>query len=166
MLSSSQSPSIGSQPIAVTPVGNPGVLELNDTYNGIVDQRTTLLFAGPAGALTFALAADDGRRIHNEARLRFMNAATQFTGVDFVLTLPDLSPDSVDALRTLAAPGIAAASALAPGDYDLYLRQTGTTTLLYGPTRISVAAEGLYELLALNGPDGTTADVVFLGDFP
>ncbi len=156
---------VGSQPIAVTPAGNPGVLELNQTYNGIVDQRTTLLFAGPAGTLAFGFGADDGRRIHKEARLRFMNGATQFTGVDFVLTIPDASPDGVDALRTLAAPGIAQASALAPGDYDLYLRQTGTSTLLYGPTRITVAEEGLYEVLAVNGPDATTASVAFLGDF-
>ena len=157
---------VGAQPIAVTPVGNPGVLELNQSYTGIVDQRTTLLFAGPAGALTHSFAADDGRRIHNEARLRFMNAATQFTGIDLVVTIPDVSPDGADALQTLAAPGIAQTSALAPGDYDLYLRQNGATTLLSGPTRVTVAAEGFYEVLAVNGPDTATAGVVLLGDFP
>ena len=158
---------VGGQPIAVTPVGNQGVLELSQTYTGIVDQRTTLLFAGPAGTLSFAFAADDGRRFHNEARVRFMNAATQFANIDFILTLPDVSPDGADPVGTLAAPGIAPqGTPLEPGDYDLYLRQNGTTTLLSGPTRISLADEGLYEVLAVNGPDATTAGVVLLGDFP
>lgn len=158
---------VGAQPIAVTPVGNPGVLEINQTYTGIVDQRTTMLFTGPAGALTHVVAADDGRRIHKEAKLRFMNAATQFPAVDFVLALPGESPDGLAPLTALAAPGIAAAgSALAAGDYDLYLRQNGTTTLLSGPTRLTVAAEGIYEVLVVNGPDTATAGVVLLGDFP
>ena len=157
---------VGAQPIAVTPVGNPGVLELNQSYTGIVDRRTTLLFAGPAGTLAPVFAADDGRRIHSEARLRFMNAATQFSTIDFVMTLPDAPPDGVVAQATLAAPGIALTAPLAAGDYDLYLRQNGATTLLSGPTRITVAAAGLYEALAVNGPDTATAGVVLFGDFP
>lgn len=157
---------VGSQPIAVTPVGNPGVLELNQNYTGIVDQRTTLLFTGSAGTLQPAFAADDGRRIHDEARLRFMNAATQFTAIDFVVTLPDESPEGVEALRRLAAPGIADFNSFATGDYDIYLRQPDATALLSGPTRITLAAEGRYEILAVNGPDATTAGVVLLADFP
>lgn len=157
---------VGAQPIAVTPVGNPGVLELNQTYSGIVDRRTTMLFAGPAGTLTHVFAADDGRRIHNEAKLRLMNGASQFTSLEFVLTMPDADPAAVAPFATVAPPGIAPFGAIPPGAYDLYLRQTGTTTLVSGPTRITVAAEGIYEVLAVDGADTATAGVVLFGDFP
>jgi hypothetical protein len=35
-----------------------------------------------------------------------------------------------------------------------------------GPTRISVAAGGLYGVLVVDGPDTATASVLLLDDFP
>jgi hypothetical protein len=157
---------IGSQTINVTPVGNPGVLELNQTFTGIVE-RTTLLFAGPAGTLTYVVASDDGRRVQNEAKIVFMNAATQFTGVDFVLVPPGEDQATAVALTGLAAPGTTLTyTPLIPGEYDLYLRQNLGTALLSGPTRITLAAEGIYGVLAVNGPDTATAGLVLFDDFP
>jgi hypothetical protein len=156
----------GSQTINVTPVGNPGVLELNQTFNGTVEQ-TTLMFAGTAGTLTYTLTSDDGRRIHNEAKIAFLNAATQFSGVDFVLATPGTDQAAVDGFAALASPGASLTySPIIPGDYDLYLRQNLGTTVLYGPTRITLASEGIYGVLAINGPDTATAGVVLFDDFP
>jgi hypothetical protein len=156
----------GSQTINVTPVGNPGVLELNQTFNGTVE-LTTLMFAGTAGTLTYTLTSDDGRRIHNEAKIAFLNAATQFSGVDFVLTAPGEDQALVAGFAALVAPGASLTySPIIPGDYDLYLRQNLGTTVLSGPTRVTLASEGIYGVLAINGPDTATAGVVLFDDFP
>ena len=157
---------VGNQTITVTPVGNPGVLELNQPFTGILE-RSTLLFTGPAGTLTHAITSDDGRRIHNEAKITFMNAATQFTGVDFVLVPAGQDQSVIAPVAELPAPGATFSYApLVPGDYDLYLRQNLATTVLSGPTRLTMAAEGIYGVLAVNGPDTATAGVVLFDDFP
>jgi hypothetical protein len=157
---------VGTQTINVTPVGNPGVLELNQQFVGILE-RTTLLFAGSAGTLTHAVTSDDGRRIHNEAKIVFMNAATQFTGVDFVVVNAGDDQAAAAPMAGLVAPGATFTyDSLIPGDYDLYLRLNLGTTVLSGPTRLTLAAEGIYGVLAVNGPDTATAGVVLFDDFP
>jgi hypothetical protein len=156
---------IGAVKINVTPVGNPGVLEADTNVAGVVGQRATMLFNGPAGTLVPLFVPDDGRRFIREARMRFMNAATQFVAIDFVITLPDGDPTMVPTQATLLQPGIAGYAPLYPGDYDLYLYLAGTPTVLSGPTRISVAPSGLYGVLAVDGPDTATATPLLLDDF-
>ncbi len=153
--------------INVTPVGNSGALELDQSLTGVAGQRATMLFSGPAGTLTPAFSVDDTRRLNIEAKLRFMNAVTQFFAVDFVITAPGGNPNTANTQASLAAPGIASSyTPLAPGDYDLYLYQASTANPLSGPTRFSVAAGGIYSVLAVDGPDTATAAVRFLDDFP
>jgi hypothetical protein len=153
--------------INVTPVGDPGVLELNQLYTGTVGQRATMLFNGPAGTLLGAFGADDGRRIRGVAKMRFMNAATQFIGIDFVMTAPDADPNLSPAVGQLFPPGISLTYTLVePGEYDLYLYQYGTLNVLSGPTRISVAEGGIYSVLAVDGADTATANALLLDDFP
>jgi hypothetical protein len=155
------------QTINVTPVGNPGVLELNQQLTGIALNRLTLLFGGTAGTLTHAIAFDDGRRIANEAKILFLNAATQFTGVEFLVLPRSADPVNALAYTTLLAPGAPTGyGELPPGDYDLYLRDAATAALLSGPTQITVAAGGIYGALAINGADTATAGVVLFDDFP
>ena len=157
---------LGLLQINVTPVGNPGVLEMDAQANGVIGQRTTLLFSGPAGMLFPTFAQDDGRRINREAKLRFMNAALQFPVVDFVVTSPGGDPNAPFPLAQLFPPGVSDYVPMYPGDYELYLFQTGTVTIISGPTPISLAAGGIYGVLAVDGPDTATANVVLLDDFP
>ncbi|HET7609291.1 MAG TPA: DUF4397 domain-containing protein [Gammaproteobacteria bacterium] len=156
---------VGAVKVNVTPVGNPGVLEIDTQFNAIIGQRVTALFTGPAGALLPIFAADDLRRIHREAKLRLMNAAARFPGIDFVITLPDGDPNQAQPVAQLLAPGVSDYVPLYPGEYDLYLFQAGTTTVVSGPTRIRVADGGIYAALALDGPDTSTASVRLLDDF-
>ena len=155
--------------VNVTPVGNQGVLEIDTTLTGTSGQRVTLLFNGPAGTLVPLFAADDGRRFNHEAKIRFMNAASQFLAIDYVVTFPDLTPNEVNevpALAQLFAPGISSYVPVYPGDYDLYVYAAGTANLLSGPTKFSVAAGGIYGVLAVDGPDTATVRVRILDDFP
>lgn len=157
---------VGTVKLNVTPVGNPGVLEIDTQLNSSAGQRVTTLFTGAAGALLPIFAADDLRRMNREAKLRFMNAASQFLAIDYVITYPDLDPNSVPAAATLFPPGVSDYRPLYPGDYDLYLYAAGTAILLSGPTRFSVEAGGIYGVLAVDGPDTATASVRLLDDFP
>jgi hypothetical protein len=157
----------GTQQINVTPVGNPGVLELDQPFTGFAAEYMTVLFTGPAGTLAAVLALDDGRRIHNEAKLLLLNAAAQFPGIDFVVVDPGLDPGGVFAFATLGTPGATGGYGnLAPGEYDLYLRRSDTLALLSGPTRLTLAGEGLYGVIAINGPDTATAAISLFDDFP
>jgi len=156
---------IGTVKINVTPVGNPGVLELDAQFSSGAGQRLTTLFTGPAGTLQPTFAADDLRRLNREAKLRFMNAATQFLAIDFVVAFPEGDPAPLFPLAQLFPPGMSEYQPLYPGEYDLYLLETTTRAILSGPTRISVAAGGIYGALAIDGPDTATANVRLLDDF-
>jgi hypothetical protein len=152
--------------VNVTPVGNPGVLELDQVYAGVATQRASLLFAGLAGTLTSITAADDGRRLHTEAKLRFANVASQFAAVDLVITNSGVDPNFVQSATSLLSPGMSAYVPLPAGNYDVYLRQFAGLTILSGPTPISISAGGIYGVLAIDGPDTATAGVVLFDDFP
>jgi hypothetical protein len=157
---------VGASQVNVTPVGNPGVLELDTQMTGFIGQRSTLLFNGPAGTLLPLFALDDGRRYNREAKIRFMNVASQFLAVSFVVTFPDGDPSLVSPSATLFPPGVNTYGTLHPGDYDLYLLDGGTGAKLYGPTRFTAAAGGIYGVLAVDGADTTTADALLIDDFP
>jgi len=157
---------IGASQVNVTPVGNPGVLEADTQITGFVGQRATLLFSGPSGTLLPLFALDDGRRYNREAKIRFMNVASQFIAVSFVVTFPDGDPNLVNPSATLFPPGVGTYGTLHPGDYDLYLLDGATNAKIHGPTRFTAAAGGVYGVLAVDGADTTTADALFHDDFP
>ena len=159
---------LGTQTLNVTPVGNPGVLELEMQIAPTPAQRITVMFTGPAGALLYAAIADDGRRIQGEAKLNFMNAATQFLAVDFVLTTTGADPTNIPAVAVLGAPGSPFAyNPFPPGHLrPLPPPETTTGALLSGPTAITVDGGGIYGVLATNGPDTATATVTLYDDFP
>ena len=53
-----------------------------------------------------------------------------------------------------------------PGDYELILREFQTGAIVAGPLPLTIEARGIYEILAVNAPDGSTADVVLLDAYP
>jgi len=158
-------PIAAEQPINVTPVGNPGVLELDTVLTTAATQRWNVLFAGDAGTLTAIFILDDLRSIHNEAKLRFFDAANQFEYLSFVVTLPDGDPALYPPTSVLSAPGTSDYIPLPEGDYDIYLQSAVTGATLGGPTRVSVAKGGVYSAMAVNGADTSTANLVLLDGF-
>jgi hypothetical protein len=150
----------------VTPPGNPGVLELAQTMIFGATALQTVLVTGDAGALAHTLVVDDGRRVASEARVRFFNGAPQFTALDFLIVPPGTADYStVFPAATITPPGASSLIPVVPGTYDLVLRQSGTATIVAGPTPITLVAAGLYGALAVNGADTATANVVLFDDF-
>jgi hypothetical protein len=152
-------------PVQVTPPGNPGVLELDQKVSPVGTLRHTLLFVGDAGALTHVFIAQDRRRFLEEARLTFYDAAKQFAGLDEVVLGTTGDPATALAAATLTPGTIGVPLELPPGSYNVYLRQTGTTTIVAGPIPVTLAAQGIYGVLATNGPDSVTATVTLIDDF-
>ena len=161
-----QVPVVANMPINVTPAGNPGVLELNQTFTALATRRATILFGGATGALIHATASDDGRRFHNEGKLRFFNAASQFSGLELVIGSPGDDPANLAPAAALSPVTAADYLPIGRGEYDLYLRQVGSTTVIGGPTRVTIATGGIYGVLATDGPDTATAGIVLFDDFP
>ena len=152
-------------PVQVTPPGNPGVLELDQKVSPVTASRHTLMFVGDAGALTHTFVVEDGRRFLEEARMRFYNAAKQFTGLDLLVLSTGQDPAAAFPAAVLTPGIIGDPVEWPPANYDLYLRQTGTTTIVAGPIPVTMAAQGIYGVLATNGPDGVTATVTLIDDF-
>ncbi len=161
-------PTGASVPISVTPVGNPGVLELDALLDAPAGTLNTVMFAGPAGTLTPQILIDDRRRINGEAKLRFFNAASQFTTTTEFVLLPPGTTDqtTINASTALTAPAATDYLYIKPGEYDLLLRETGTAAVRAGPIHVNLADGGIYGVIELNGPDTATASLVFIDDTP
>ncbi len=155
-------------PINVTPVGNPGALELTSTIATLPGQQYTVVFSGDAGALTYNILTEDRRRIVHEPKLQIFDEASQFTTTtEYVLLPPGTAdPSTIGAYQALLAPSVTVFSAVPAGTYDLLLRETSTQAVRAGPIPVTFNDGGLYTILTLNGPDTATANVVFLDDPP
>lgn len=150
----------------VTPPGNPGVLELDQKITLTGSRLYTVLFTGDAGALTHAATADEGRRFTDRAQFRFYNAARQFGAVDVFLVTPGTDVSTVFPDAAMTAPSITAYLPRPPGDYEIVVRQSGTSTIVAGPIPVTLAASGNYGALITNGPDTATVTVTLVDDFP
>jgi hypothetical protein len=156
---------VGDHTLNVTPPGNPGVLELTQTISLGRNARYTVLVSGDAGTLTHALLLDDTRRFADAGTVRMYNVARQFTGVDFLIVPTGTDISNLGPLATLAPVSGRGYVSIPPGTYDVYLRQAGTTTVLAGPQPITLATNGIYGIIATNGPDTSTASIALIDDF-
>jgi hypothetical protein len=159
-------PAAATLKVNVTPPGNPGVLELDTTIATGGTTLYTMLVTGTAGALKQLLFPDDGRRIPDLAKMRFYDTAPQAAAIDFVIGPAGTDFATEVPLSVLSAPDGSAQLNLLPGDYQLALRLTGTTTILAGPIPITIAGGGIYGVLATNNVNGVSVDITLLHDFP
>jgi hypothetical protein len=153
----------GDRKISITPAGNPGVIEIEATSTVFPANSHTALVAGVPGTLVLNNIAENRRRILGEARLRYYSAAAQFASIGIVISLPGSSPLGFPVV--LINGGSAEDFPLLPGDYEVTVFHGTSTTPALGPLPITVASEGIYSLLFLNGPTPETASVVMFDDF-
>lgn len=155
----------GTSTLQVTPAGNPGVVELEITQALLVGRLQTLFVAEGETGLDGYVIAEDYRPIDGEAHLRIYNGASQFDVLDFFVVTP-AGTDITNLVPTseLGVPGTSAELKLAPGDYELTVRAAGPTVVA-GPVAITLADGGRYSLLAVDGADAASADIVYFDDF-
>jgi hypothetical protein len=154
----------GDRKLSVTPAGNPGVIEIAAT--GAVDPGVsyTSLIAGTPGALLLTRSPENRRRVLGEAQLRYYDAAAQFSSIGVAIAPSGGSQLGFPVVLTNGSS--AQEQPLAPGAYDLTVYMSGSATPVLGPMTITVASEGLYSVLFLNGPTAETASAVLFDDFP
>ena len=154
----------GDRKISVTPAGNPGVIEVETVDTLFAGNWHTALVAGDPGTLVLNNFAENRRRIIGEAHLRYYNAAAQFVSIGIVISAP--GGTALGFPVVLVNGGSAEDFPLLPGDYEITVFPAGSTTAALGPLPITVAGEGLYSMLFLNGPTVDTVSVVLFDDFP
>ena len=153
-------------PVNVTPVGNPGVLELTGTADLVSSRMYTTLFTGDAGALALSLGEDDRRRFAGLAKVTFYGAHT--VAVPEILVLPpgtDATTAPSQSNPSFAIPATVSPITVPPGTYEVWLRTFATTTIVGGPVTITVAERGLYGIVTSNDADGTTIDMKLVDEF-
>ena len=127
-------------------------------------RRYTILVGGDVGAADAFTSVDDLRPVPDRARVHFFNGSAPFTAVDFFLV--PAGTDFADATGTLVLPDSAVENHPFPaGDYDIMLRQNGSTTILAGPIPVTLAAGGVYGIAAVDSAAGGSLDVVLFDDF-
>jgi hypothetical protein len=154
----------GGRKISVTPAGNPGVIEVETASSVFPANTYTALIAGDPGTLILNNVPENRRRIIGEARLQYYNAAAQFFSIAIVVSAP--GGIALGFPVVLSNGGAAEEFPLPAGDYEITVFPSGSTTAALGPLPITVASEGIYSMLFLNGPTAETASVVLFDDFP
>lgn len=155
----------GAFTVAVTPPGNPGVIEGEATIDPGGPLYETVFVTGETGALKVTGWRDNNRRFPNTSKIRFFNAASQFVGVQAYLLSPGTPVEIAFPLATLAVGDASVQSTIAPREYEFYVTEFGTTNVLFGPLSVTLEANGLYSLVVTNGADTETANIVLLDDF-
>ena len=156
----------GAHDIAVTPAGNVGAIQLEETQTLNGSSYYTYLVTGDSNGLNGLLVPEDHRSAAEGARVQFIDGATQFTTLYFYLLPAGTDITTAYAQSTLVAPSDAAATLFAPGDYELTLVDASTGTTVAGPTAVTLNAGGVYGVLAVNGADTSTAKGIIIDDTP
>jgi len=148
----------------ITPAGNVGVLLERAQLSLSTGSLSTLFLVNAANStLNTLLAVDTARRIAPYAQLRLMNTLTQ--NLDFYVIPHANNVYTSTVTLALSAPSIGGSQLFAPGDYDVFLMRTGTTTVVYGPQEVHLAGGGLYTIVGVPTADISRADILELGDF-
>lgn len=154
----------GEHTLSIMPAGNPGVVDGTGTLTLANGRMYTAIVSGAPGHVTVAPLLDDPRRLFDRAQLALYNGANQFSSLYFYVLLPGTDPATASPAASLAAPGGTQYVGLPPGDYEIVVRNPDLQTV-GGPIPITVAAGGIYAILAVNGADAASASLVPLDDF-
>ncbi len=148
--------------------GDPSALVVEDQLQLVAGEFRSLVVTGSfAGADASArLILDEPRRIATESKLNIVHGAASSGQVDFYLLSPSqpvADADPVFGSLSLLTNGTVGVE---PGTYDVAFTQAGEETLLFGPERITVTANGIYTLiLAESFGGGTPLRLVLADDF-
>lgn len=131
-------------------------------------QSYSVLATGSLGDMDINpwVVMEEGRRVATEAKINIAHASYSAGNVDIYLT-PDSDISSATPVLS-DIPFLAASGSLsvAPGNYVVSVTPTGSKTVAIGPLDISLAAGGLYGVVAVDATGGgAPLGVILLDDF-
>jgi hypothetical protein len=154
----------GARKISVTPAGNTGVIEAENSASYARSRYHIALVGGDPGELEAVTAFDDRRRFAGQARIGLMNAASQYGAIEYFIVPPGTDISNLSSTLVLETPGITTRVAVTAGDYELTVRERGGSVLA-GPVPITLAGSGVYTVLTANGAAPGTVEFVYFEDF-
>jgi Domain of unknown function (DUF4397) len=126
---------------------------------------STVLVNGQGDDLLATSTLDDPRRIVTEAKFRVYQASDSNPTVDVYLVDPGASIEDVVPIVGILSRNFASAYiAMAAGDYDLVITTAGTRDIVGGPTRVSLANNGLYSVMLTDSADANHVELHFIDD--
>ena len=106
------------------------------------------------------------RRIATEARLNVIHASYSAGNVDVYLTPTADISSSTPALTDVPFKMASGSLSVTPGEYTVSVTVTGTKTVAIGPLVVTLAANGLYSVVAVDAKDDTSMfSVILMDDF-
>jgi len=156
---------LASSQISVTPAGNPSVVEVESDAALNAGRRYDMLIAGPGGGLGFQLAIDNRIRISTSATILIMNSVSYYPTLNVYLVPPGTDITAVLPTWTVSTPVVTTRASFAPEQLELTITDTSSNTVVYGPSTVTLEADGIYSIAITDSGDGTTVTPLFLDDF-
>lgn len=155
----------GLRTVTATPIGNPGVIQVEDEISADAGTFGTLFIANAPGTASTIFSIDDRRPVAGQGRINLYNAAVLFQFLDVYIAAPGTDINTVPPTAGLIPGASTANIALAAGTHEITVRTGGTTTVLAGPTTFTVDSGGFYGIIITDAPGGATVDLVLIDDF-
>lgn len=153
--------------IQITPAGNPGVIEFDQTLSLAAGNQQTLVVAGASGAVSTAVYLEDNRGIAPRTRVRIRNLAVNASSLDvYVTTRGGGIAEALAAFLALPATGVEFQTSLVGGDFDVIVVENDSNadtvdeTVIAGPVAVNWPNSQVFEVLVFDGAVAGDVDVV------
>jgi hypothetical protein len=157
---------LGTHTAITTPAGNPGAEESTSTYFAGPGLRYLILVSGDTtDGIGQIFIAEDKRSISGQATVRLLNGAESFFVLHVYFAAPGADISELPPTIEILSPDATNRVPLIPGDYEIWVRNPITDTVLAGPLAVTMADGGFYGILVADAVGGSTVDLVLFDDF-
>ncbi len=154
----------GTRTLSVTPVGNPGTIELEDDAIFNASVIYTLLLTGEAGAVEGRFIPEGFRPLRDYARVRVYNAVNAYDRLEVFITLPETDIDKAIPFAQLAGSSANDRLPFEPGSYVVTVRDMGTRVNVQELIPLTLEEFDVVSIFLVDNPDGTTVDVLIVDE--
>ena len=155
----------GEHTLMVTPAGNPGAIEIEQSFLALPGQRGTWFIRGDPGELAAAYSSDSQRRVRGVAEVTVYFGGTVVSGVDVFIVAPDTDLDTIAPTATMTDTNAVSRLLMGLGGYTVTLRESSTQNVLAGPVAAALDIEGNYGIVVTNGATGSGLDITLIDAF-
>ncbi len=156
----------GQRQIQVTPAGNMGVIETDQTADFTPAINRTQVLAGPTGSVVSSVYVDDNRGFKARARYRLRHGGRNVPAINFYLHDPGADVTELPSQAfNFPVSGTELNTAALPDDYEITVvlndgdSATEDTTIVAGPVAVTFAESRVYEILLIDSATAGMLDI-------